>query len=259
MFSEFKPPVLSAGKRELVLTQPLLCAAGFAGFSREAEETIDFNHLGALITNPISLRPRSPARNAGVRRVPGGFLLHSGLPNDGLEATIRRHQQRWQELPCPVIAHIISDSPDQLERMLLRLEAQAVIAAVEIGLETAALVEACAAVAARAELPVILRLPLDSGAEAFMRAADAGAPALSMGPPRGASDRDGQTFSGRLYGPSLLPLALQLTQQLGSALAVPLIAAGGVGSRRDAQRLLQVGAAAVQLDYALWLHPLGEL
>lgn len=246
---------LSSGKRELSVEPPLLNAAGFLGFGGAVAEGLELDRLGALITPPVSTRPRSPAQDAGVRRLPGGFLLHSGLPNPGLERAIGNNRGRWARLPVPVLIHLIPDSPQDLEAMILRVEREPALHGIEIGVENPRLIEPFGRLARGSELPVVLRLPLDAGPTAFLQAAETGAPALSFGPPRGAWHRDHSAWTGRYYGPSLFPLALQLAANLAGRLEVPLIAAGGLSTAADVRRMLKAGADAVELDYPLWLRP----
>jgi dihydroorotate dehydrogenase (NAD+) catalytic subunit len=252
------PVVIGTGKRDLRLNNPILNAAGILGFSDEAARLVDLSRLGALVTHPISAGPRSPAHDGAAIRFESGVLLHSGLPNPGLSAAIHRHGFRWRTLPCPLIVHIFAPTPEGVERMLLRLETEPAVGGVEVGLESrdCAHVEAYARVIAASELPTILRLPLDCPLQVYLRAAEAGAPAISMGPPRGSTPNSQRpSISGRLYGPMLFPLALNTVQQVTSVLDVPLIAAGGASDRGRADALLDAGAAAVMLDTALWTDP----
>lgn len=246
---------LSSGKRELVLTPPLVNAAGSLGFALESHDLVDLSRLGGFITNPISLRPRSPARDSGVLPVAGGFLLHSGLPNAGLDQTLARCRRRWAALPCPLVLHLIGDA-GELERMILQVEAEPVVSGIEIGLEDLSQLEATADIARSSELPVILRLPLETPTAAFLQVVRAGVRAVSLGPPRGAwPTAAGAGRTGRLFGPALFPLVLRKVQGLADKLEIPLLAAGGVQEPGQIDSLRWAGAAAVQLDYALWLRP----
>lgn len=254
----FEPLLLSAGKRELRLGGRLLNAAGTLGFSDEASDLLDLARLGALVTHPISAVPRSPANDGGAERLEAGVLLHSGLPNPGLAAAVRHHSSRWHALPCPVIVHIFDPNPQGIERMLLQLESEPAVDGVEVGLENQDLPRtgAFARVIAASELPTILRLPLDCPLEGFLRAADAGAPAISLGPPRARSADSGHpAISGRLYGPGLFPLALHKVEELAPLLPVPLLAAGGAIDRGRVDAFLSAGASAVMVDTALWSAP----
>ena len=57
--------------------------------------------------------------------------------------------------------------------------------------------------------------------------------------------------TGRLSGPALFPQAL-LTVRDAVAANLPVIGAGGVGTKENADAMLSVGALAVQVDERLW-------
>ncbi|MBI5712017.1 MAG: hypothetical protein HZC38_01120, partial [Chloroflexi bacterium] len=73
----------------LTLTSPLIAGVGAFGFADEYASLVDFSKFGAFITNTITLKPRSPAREQRVIQFAGGVLIHTGLPNPGLSHAIR--------------------------------------------------------------------------------------------------------------------------------------------------------------------------
>ena len=241
-------------KIDLNLSKPLMNAAGSLGFAPEARGALDLSHLGAFITNPISLGERSPARGRRYLPFPGGFLLHTGYPNPGLKTAIRRYAARWRRSPLPVLVHLLPQSPQEAAQMVQRLEAVEGIAGVEISLPLHADGQAALAFsqASRGELPVVLRLPLEGATALVPHIASAGLAGISLAPPRGALPLPhGNIVHGRLYGPAIFPLALAVVQALGRS-GIPVIAAGGVYQPEQVDALLQAGAAAVQLDSVLW-------
>ena len=56
---------LSAGKRDLVLRTPFTNAAGFLGCDSTARQITNFEGLGAYVTPPLSLKPRSRPTGQG--------------------------------------------------------------------------------------------------------------------------------------------------------------------------------------------------
>ena len=58
-------------------------------------------------------------------------------------------------------------------------------------------------------------------------------------------------ITGRLSGPALFPQAL-LTVRDAVQANLPVIGAGGVSSKENADAMLSAGALAVQVDESLW-------
>jgi dihydroorotate dehydrogenase (NAD+) catalytic subunit len=250
--------LLSSGKRDFIFEPEWTNLTGMLGFSDESLSTIDVSLLGAFVTNPISLYPRSPAHPPRVLHFPGGFLLHTGRPNPGLPATLRKHQRRWMELPCPVIVHLLGQDPDEISRLVEPLEEVEAVAAIEVGLEATDpdTISQLTRTAVQCELPVIIQVPFDCNEKFASAIANAGANAIGLGPPRGSlSTPSGEIVSGRLFGPALFPMALQAVAKLRNLLDIPIIASGGIYNIGQVKTMLAAGASAVQLDSVLWTEP----
>ena len=89
-------------KYDLSLAKPILNAAGTLGFVPDPAGPASLAHLGAFVTNPVSLAPRTPAQGLRWQAYPGGFLLHSGYPNPGLRAVVKRYAPAWGRASLPV-------------------------------------------------------------------------------------------------------------------------------------------------------------
>jgi dihydroorotate dehydrogenase (NAD+) catalytic subunit len=246
-------------KVDLSLAYTLMNAAGALGFAPDPHLAAELKRLGAFVTNPISLHRRTPAQGRRYLEFPGGFLLHSGYPNPGLNAAKRRYARRWAAATLPVLVHLLPLHPRQLAQMLASLEGLEGVWGVEIGLppETNAPAALAFAQAAVGELPIILRLPFErapelAGALASSALAEELA-AVSLAPPRGSlpDPQDGVLVSGRLYGPAIFPQALAAVRAM-AATGLPVIASGGVYQEAQIQAMRQAGAFAVQLDAVLW-------
>ena len=229
-------------------------AAGSLGFVPESGTPVDLTHFGAFVTNPISFKKRSPARGRTCQTYQGGFLLHSGYPNPGIRASIRRFAPRWARSSIPVIIHLLVEDVERFNRMVLSLEGLEGVMGIEAGLPPDVDLQAAQELiqAGLGELPLIIRLPLDKAVNYVHAIARSQVSAISLGPPRGALiDSEGQTIRGRLYGPALFPQTFSAVQEIASS-GVPVIAGCGVYHHWQVEALITAGAEAVQLDSVLW-------
>jgi len=244
-------------KQELVLEKPIMNAAGTLGFAPDSNSAVDIRKLGAFVTNPISYSPRKPARGERLCTFTGGFLLHTGLPNPGLAATLRIYQHRWAISPVPIIVHLIAEEPSELAMMVERLEGVEGVYGLEIGLppdgSPMQVKEYCQA--AVGELPVIIRLPWESAHMLIQTLDKEMIYAVSLAAPRGSlPNSHGDLFTGRLYGGSLFPQACLAVKRLTS-FGIPVIGGGGIYEIDAVRVMLDAGAIAVQLDSVLWKNP----
>lgn len=250
------------GKSMLTINTPVMPASGTFGYGNAYRDLVSIEKLGAIVTNPITYEPWSPATGTRVVPLDAGVLVHTGLPNPGLSKTITKYRDLWSLLPVPVILHLVATMPDQVIAAAERIDHEDMIAAVELGLsddisrrDAAQLTRAAVD---RSEKPILVRLPLGDAYEIAAAVADAGAAALVVAaPPRGTA-RDpssGRLVSGRVYGPLVKPIVLRTVGQLMRRINVPIIGAGGIHSTQDARDYLEAGARAVQVDTVTWVNP----
>jgi dihydroorotate dehydrogenase (NAD+) catalytic subunit len=256
-------------KRDLYFSKPITNAAGLLGFSPDLrgasrKDLGGLENMGAFVTNPISLRLRTPTARPSVIEFPGGFLLHSGLPNPGLVAVVKKHAARWNRADIPVIVHLMADRPEETQYMVRMLEGIENVMAVELGFAPLLSddiillnLEMCAG-----ELPLIFSLPADQILRLGPRLIEGGAAAVSISTPRGALMHEGKLVTGklvtgklvtgRLFGQSQFPRSLELVRS-AAMIGMPVIGAGGVWTEQDAADMLSAGAMAVEMDASLWL------
>lgn len=241
-------------KYDLAFDPPIMNAAGSLGYAPDSRAPIEWSGLGAFITNPISLSPRTPSRAKRFLTFPGGFLLHTGYPNPGFSQVLRRYAGRWNRSPIELIVHLLARDAEQVEKMARRLESLEGVNGLEVGIDNQANVNMVTEFtqAACGELPVIVRLPFARSVELAESAIQAGALAISLAPPRGTMPVNHTEFmQGRLYGPAIFPMALKIVHDL-SQQGMPVIGAGGICTREHINAMLSAGAMAVQLDSVLW-------
>ncbi|HRT32137.1 MAG TPA: hypothetical protein P5211_07005, partial [Anaerolineae bacterium] len=251
----------------LSIATPVLPAAGTFGYGEAYRDLVDYRDLGALVTNPVSLRPRGAANPPRLAVRGETLLVHTGHPNPGLSAILRQYRELWERLGLPVILHVLASSPAEMAAVADKLAGEPTLHGIELGLDEHTSVEKALALLRalrlNSDLPVIVRLPFSEVAALAGPLAEAGVDALTLtAPPRGLlplledADEGPLAFMrGRLYGPALLPLLLHELSHWAPRLSVPVIACGGIGSLEDARACLALGAVAVQLDASIWRQP----
>ncbi len=252
-------------KRDLYFRSLILNAAGMLGFAPDFRSLADFGNLadelGAFVTNPLSWRPRRVTAHPAVIEYPGGFLLHTGLPNPGFAAAVKKYARRWADASLPIVVHLMADRPEETARMVETLEGLENVMAAELGFAPLLTddIILTALEMSLGELPLIVSLPMEQAVRLAPRVMEAGAAAVSLAAPRGAltpvpsPDEHGRgvILSGRLYGPSLFPQSLEIVRRLAGA-GVPVVGGGGVYKREQVEVMKEAGAMAVQLDAVLW-------
>ncbi len=251
------------GKNSLILSTPVMPAAGTLGFGDSYKRLINYDKLGALVTNPVTIDQWNPASGTRVVPLESGILVHTGLPNPGLERVILRNRPVWERLPIPVILHLVGTNVSQLKRASDLMADIDVIAGVELGLNDDVTEEEARRLvreAAKSEKPLMVRLPFYESYNLALPVVDSGADAVVVSAaPRGTA-RDattGRLVSGRIYGPLIKPMILRMVGRLRRQLPaeIPIIGAGGIHSPQDARDYIEAGAVAVQVDTATWAQP----
>lgn len=242
-------------KRDLYFRKPLLNAAGSLGFAPDPRNGIPLDSFGAFVTNPLSLRPRLPTASPAVIEFPGGFLLHTGLPNPGFHAALKKYAAKWNRADLPIIVHLMADRPEEAQKMIRDLESMENVMAVQLGFAPLLAddiilltLEMCLG-----EIPLIFALPHEQVLTLGPRLIQHGADAISLASPRGAVyDDAGNLITGRVYGQSLFPRALDVVRS-AAMIGIPVIGAGGVWTEADTEAMLKAGAMAVETDARLWV------
>ncbi|MBN2304412.1 MAG: hypothetical protein JXQ72_08055 [Anaerolineae bacterium] len=251
------------GKTTLAVESPVVPAAGTFGLDGSAYQgVIDLSKLGAIVTNPVTWKPREVARGPRVVPLPSGVLVHTGLPNPGLRRIVKQYGTRWANSLAPVIVHVVATTPGEVVRCMSLLDRVEGVSGVELGLHDQAseddVADLVRAAEESAQLPLLVRLPLYNAVALARAAEDSGAGGLVVAaPPRGTA-RDpetGQLVGGRIYGPWLKAQCLRAVGQVAGFVSIPVIGSGGIHSADDARDFLEAGAVAVQVDTVTWVQP----
>lgn len=245
---------LSVYKRDLALSNPYVNSPGTLGFAPDPHVMPFLEYLGTFITNPISRYPRQPAKSRCCLSFPGGFLLHTGLPNPGISQVIRQYRQRWAHAPLPVIPHLLAETSETVHEMVRKLEGLENVIAVELGLPVNCDVSSLLNFleSASGEYPVIVSLSPGQIQRLTETLATHQPAAIHLLAQYGTLvQEDGGLISGRLFGPSFFPLTLSAAKTIIDV-GLPVIAGCGVYKPEQAKALLDIGAYAVSLHAVLW-------
>jgi len=259
---------------------PILLAAGTAGFGRELDQVVDLNRLGGLITKAVSLEPRHGNAAPRVAEFRGGMLNSIGLANPGVER-VRSDALPWlarHMVQAQVIVNVVGFTVEEYAEVIRRLHNIPGIAAFELnlscpntsagGIEFGAdagcvrrIVSDCRS---STSLPLIAKLSpvLPDLAGLALVARDAGADGISAvntmpgllyyheGTPRLGHG------TGGVSGPPLLPIGvLAVTRILERTGGMPVIGVGGVRSASDVQQYLRAGASLVAIGTGALADP----
>jgi len=253
---------------------PVLLAAGTAGFGRELDHVIDLDRLGGIITKAVTPEPRQGHPALRVAEFRGGMLNAVGLANPGVERVAEQElpwlSQRLQR--ARILVNVAGATVADYVHVIERLTPFEAIAAFEInascpnttagGLEFGAepgglaeLIRACRRVTTR---PLAVKLsPVLPDIAAMARVArDEGAAAVSLvNTMPGLLDKRLGNGSGGLSGPALLPIGVLATRRVRERVGMPVIGVGGVRNAADAREYLAAGASLVAIGTAALADP----
>jgi len=269
---------LSVALGPLSLANPVLTASGTFGYGAEFAALVPLNRLGGVVVKGISLAPRPGNPPPRVVETPCGMLNAIGLENVGVQRFISDKMPFLRTCGCRVIVNILGDSIEEYGALAEALTGVAGIDALEINISCPNVKKGGVAfgtvpkmatavtrtVKAATDLPVIVKLsPNVTDIVAMAQAVvEGGADAISLvntliGMAIDATTRRPKLANviGGLSGPAIKPVALRMVWQVASAVTVPVIGIGGIGTAEDAIEFLLAGATAIEVGTANFYNP----
>jgi len=269
----------------LVFQNPIVLAAGTAGYGRELTGVMRAERLGGIVTKAVSVAPRDGAASPRVAEFEGGMVNAVGLANPGLDA-VRREQLPWlathlsetrkivnvvgftiDEYPAVVagLEEALRDLPGAADAFELNVSCPNTKAGgMEFGADPASLAAVVTAARRETRRHVFVKLSpvLPNIADAARVAADAGADAISVVNtiPGLMIDverrRPALGFgTGGVSGPAILPVGVLATWKVSRAVPLPVLGVGGVSSGADALQYILAGASLVGVGTAALRDP----
>lgn len=275
----------------IAFANPILLAAGTAGYGRELAGVVALEKLGGIVTKAVSVAPRTGAAAPRVAEFGGGMINAIGLANPGLES-VRSEQLPWllehlAAAPTRVIVNVVGSAVEDFATVIAGLEEAAAGAhhprsapdgyelnvscpnvragGMEFGADPVTLRAVVAGARAVTRRPLFVKLSpaLADIAGAARTAVDAGADGLTLvnTVPGLVVDvehrRPALGFgTGGVSGAAILPVGVLATWKVSRALpGVPIIGVGGVASATDALQYILAGATLVAIGTAAMREP----
>src|SRR5580704_6384914 len=266
---------LSVSIGGLRLRNPVMPASGT--FADGLERVMDFNRLGALVTKTITRELRSGNPLPRVVERPGSLINAIGIPSKGVPNFIEKIIPQYAAYEPPLVVSISAPTAEGFASLAAELSIPGV-SAIEANISCPNIEEDGKAFAMRAEstekvtrklraatkLPLWLKLTPNTGdvPEVARAAEAAGADAVVVANTILSMAIDLKTFKpclgnimGGLSGPAVKPIILRHVFQCAKAIAIPVIACGGISNAGDAVEYMLAGATAVQVGTATFVQP----
>ena len=267
---------VSIGK--MILKNPVMVSSGTFGFGEEFEDFFDLNHLGAIITKGISLKPMKGNPPPRIFETEGGILNSIGLQNPGFKAFVRDKLPYYRNLKTHLIVNFFGKSQKEYIELAKRFNEVPGISALEMniscpnikrggivfGTDPQMAYRLVRAVRKATPLTLIVKLSPNVTDIASMAKSveEAGADAVSLVNTFRAMAVNihtrkpelGNTIGG-LSGPAIKPIALRMVWEVHQAVHLPIIGMGGIMNAEDAIEFILVGASAIQIGTANLIHP----
>ncbi len=269
----------------LEFRNPVVLAAGTAGYGEELMGVLRLDALGGFVTKAVSREPRAGASAPRVAEFEGGMMNAVGLANPGLEVVRSKHVP-WLASHLPEtrkIVNVVGFTVDEFATVVAGLEdalqtqgsgidgfeinvscPNVKAGGMEFGADAAALRSVVDGVRRETKRPVFVKLSptLASIADAARIAADAGADAISV-----VNTIPGLLIdverrrpvlgfgTGGVSGPAILPVGVLATWKVRQAVRLPILGIGGVTSGEDALQYIIAGASLVGVGTAALRDP----
>ena len=269
----------------LSFQNPIILAAGTAGYGVELAGVVDLDALGGIVTKAVSLQPRAGAPEPRVAEFEGGMINAVGLANPGLAEVSKVHVP-WlanHHAHTRKLFNVVGFAVEEFASVVRGLEEAAATnpgavdgyelnvscpnvkqGGTEFGADPASLksVVAGARAATAKKLFVKLSPTLPDIAGAARIAVDCGAdgvtvvntiPGLVIDVER---RKPAVGFgSGGVSGRAILPVGVLATWKVSRAVKVPVIGLGGVAHGTDAIQYILAGASLVGVGTAAMRDP----
>lgn len=269
---------LTLGRLGIQFASPVILASGPAGFGFELASELELSRIGAITIKTITKEPKTGNPQPRLVDCPSGALNSIGLENPGIEEFARTVYPQGRDLPPRRIVSLAAASASEMETLVGRASELPGLNAIELNLscpniggkiavaaDASAVVEYVHAAVGATSIPVLVKLPGDTGnlLESSERALSEGAAGLTLiNSLRGLRIdwTTGQPFLSHVYGglsgPAILPISLARVFEIRNAFPeTTIIGTGGVSDLGSAIEMLMAGADFIGIGFGLMVDP----
>jgi len=273
-------PLLAVDAAGINFQNPVLLAAGTAGYGRELAKVVNLEALGGLVTKAVSLERRHGARAPRVAEFDGGMINAVGLANPGVEE-VRDEHLPWlaaNVTRAKILVNVVGNQVEEFSSVIAILDDSPAASGYELnvscpnvkagGMEFGADPRTLADVVSKArratKKPIFVKLSPtlpDIGSSA-KTAADAGADGISVVNTLPGMVIDVDTRkpalgfgTGGVSGSGLMPVGVLATYKVGKAVKLPIIGVGGVAKATDIIQYVIAGASLVAVGTSVMQQP----
>jgi len=233
--------------------------------------------FSAFVSKTITPEPRAGNPPPRLWETPSGLINSIGLPNKGLDGFLTSDLPQLAQLPVPLIVSVMATSHEEFARLVLGVAGREQVAALELnvscpnvksGLIVGAFPEEARSLMERlrplTEKPLIVKLTpnVADPVPVALAAERGGADALSLiNTLRATATHPGTRDpwlgggTGGLSGPAIRAVALSQVRGVADAVAIPVIAMGGITTGRDAAEMMAAGAKIVAVGTESFRDP----
>jgi dihydroorotate dehydrogenase (NAD+) catalytic subunit len=256
----------------------VIVSSGTFGFGEEFEDFYDLNHLGAIISKGISLKPMVGNPPPRIFETEGGMINSIGLQNPGFQEFIKNKLPYYRDLKTHLIINFFGNTQKEYIELAGRFDSVPGISGLEMniscpnikkggivfGTDPQMAYRLVQAVRKATQLPLIVKLSPNVTDIALMAKSveEGGADAVSLVNTFRAMAVNIHTrkpelgnIIGGLSGPAIKPIALRMVWEVSQAVNIPIIGMGGIMNAEDAIEFILVGASAIQIGTANLINP----
>jgi len=260
---------------KLSLNSPVIMVSGTFGYGTELTDSINYDHIGAVVTKTITFNPWDGNPQPRLWETPSGLINSIGLQNPGLHNFIQKKLPELKTLKPKIIVSFSGSDEQEIVKLTAKLAGEK-ISAIEFNIscpnfqKTKSMISQDASLTYKMvrlvkskskKIPLVVKLSPNVAdiTEIALAAEEGGADILSLintVKGMGINIEERKIILGGLSGPAIKPIGLRAVYETYKKVKIPIIGIGGINSGKDVLEYLLAGATAVGIGSCFFSNPL---